>query len=117
MHTCAVKRAVLLFVLVFWCADAKAEAQPDWAYPPVPNHTPSADPTPFSVPGSAQHYTQGQVDSGYEVADWYPDEHPPMPRVVAKGGKPPVRACAMCHLPTGLGIRRAPVWRGSRGRI
>src|SRR4051812_28967376 len=26
-----------------------------------------------------------------------------MPRVVSHGGKPPVRACAMCHLPNGNG--------------
>jgi cytochrome c553 len=41
--------------------------------------------------------------------DWYPDEHPPMPAVVAHGSPPqgertaPVLPCALCHLPNGLG--------------
>ena len=96
-------RAALLLALLLSCSPAWAGNAPEWAYPPVPAHTPSPDPAPLGVPGSTQLYTQGQIDSGYEVADWYPGEHPPMPRVVANGGKPPVRACAMCHLPNGNG--------------
>jgi cytochrome c553 len=97
-------RAVSLFGLLLLLAfPAWAEHTPEWAYPPVPAHQPSPDPALISVPGSTQRFTQGQIDGGYDVADWYPDEHPPMPQVVAKGGKPPVRACAMCHLPNGNG--------------
>lgn len=103
MHKKIVMRRLLLVALLATCAPAWAEKAPEWAYPPVPAHTPSTDPELLSVPGSTQRFTQGQVDSGYEVADWYPDEHPPMPRVVANGGQPPVRACAMCHLPSGNG--------------
>ena len=96
-------RGALFSLVLLGAGSAEAEPMPEWAYPPVPAHAPSADPALLSVPGSARQYTQGQIDSGYEVADWFPDEHPPMPRVVSHGGGPPVRACAMCHLPNGNG--------------
>jgi cytochrome c553 len=35
--------------------------------------------------------------------DWFPDEHPPMPQVVARGNGTTVRACIGCHLATGHG--------------
>jgi cytochrome c553 len=74
-----------------------------WAYPV----TPRAD-TPNSlslkqVPGSTRAYTQAQIDDPFNPPDWFPDEHPNMPAVVAQGQKPEVRACAQCHLPTGDG--------------
>src|SRR5206468_449558 len=96
-------KAGLLLLGLLGSAAAVAEPMPEWAYPPVPAHAPSADPALLSVPGSMRRYTQGRIDSGYEVADWYPDEHPPMPGLVSNGGGPPVRACAMCHLPNGNG--------------
>src|SRR5690606_5232742 len=36
--------------------------------------------------------------------DWFPQDHPPMPEIVARG-KPgtEVRACASCHLASGMG--------------
>ena len=57
-----------------------------------------------AVPGSAKKYTQAQIDDPFNPPDWFPDEHPPMPEIVAHGGqKPAGRACAQCHLPTGDG--------------
>ena len=38
-----------------------------------------------------------------DLPDWYPDEHPPMPNIVAHGNGTTVRACIGCHLPHGLG--------------
>ena len=35
--------------------------------------------------------------------DWFPDEHPPMPAIVAHGNGTTVRACIGCHLPHGHG--------------
>ena len=56
------------------------------------------------VPGSTKQYTQAQIDDPFNPPDWFPDEHPPMPQIVAHGGaKPAGRACAQCHLPTGDG--------------
>ena len=57
-----------------------------------------------SVPGSSKQYTQAQVDDPFNPPDWFPDEHPAMPQIVAHGGtKPAGRACAQCHLPSGDG--------------
>jgi cytochrome c553 len=55
------------------------------------------------VPDSTRAYTQAQIDDPFEPPDWFPDEHPAMPRIVARGDKPGVRACAQCHLPSGDG--------------
>ena len=56
------------------------------------------------LPGSMHHYTRGQFDSYQLALDWWPQDHPPMPRVVARGnGK--AMPCALCHLPSGAGER------------
>src|SRR5258706_563579 len=75
---------------------------PDWAYPPTPKPAPLDNVVQKQMPGSAKKYTQAQIDDGFNPPDWFPDEHPPMPEVVATGRKP-ARACALCHLPTGDG--------------
>lgn len=93
-----------------------AEGPPGWAYgvapgtpmpaPNAPQPTPpppSTDPKLLHVQGSSLTFTAGQVRNPFGPADWFPNEHPPMPRVVAKGRIPDVRACGLCHLPTGRG--------------
>jgi cytochrome c553 len=75
---------------------------PEWAYPPTPKPAPLDNVVHKQMPGSAKKYTQAQIDDGFNPPDWFPDEHPPMPEIVANGKKP-VRACALCHLPTGDG--------------
>jgi len=55
------------------------------------------------VPGSDRTYTQSQIDSFNDPPDWFPDEHPPMPSIVAHGRGTLVRACISCHLSTGHG--------------
>jgi cytochrome c553 len=92
-----------------------AEGPPSWAYgvapgTPMPapnappaNLPPSADPKPLHVQGSSLTFTAGQVRNPFGPADWFPDDHPPMPPVVAKGRTPDVRACGLCHLPNGKG--------------
>jgi cytochrome c553 len=81
---------------------------PDWAYPgnPPAGTAPapaSADESPLHLPGSTAAYTRAQVKDLFAPPDWYPDDHPPMPEVVAHGRKPSVYACAYCHLPDGGG--------------
>jgi cytochrome c553 len=44
--------------------------------------------------------------------DWFPDEHPPMPDVVAHGRANGVRACANCHLTTGMGHPESAIVNG-----
>lgn len=51
---------------------------------------------PMHVPGSTRTYTRAELAGGFEVADWFPQDHPPMPHIVAFGHKP-AYACAACH--------------------
>ena len=82
-----------------------AAEQSDWAYPPIKPPTQRLTRRVIkTVPGSSQKYSLAQIDDPFNPPDWFPDEHPPMPQVVAHGGpKPAGRACALCHLPSGDG--------------
>jgi cytochrome c553 len=85
-------------------AVAFAADDPEWAYPVTPPPQQQDNTVMKSVPGSSQQYTQAQIEDPFSPPDWFPDEHPPMPQIVAHGGtKPAVRACAQCHLPSGDG--------------
>jgi cytochrome c553 len=85
-------------------AIAMAADNPDWAYPVAPRATPPTNPEQvFEVPGSSKKYTYKQVNDGFNPPDWFPEEHPPLPQAVAHGTPPEVRACALCHRPTGDG--------------
>jgi cytochrome c553 len=76
----------------------------DWAYPVTPPPEPRDSVQLKRAPGSTRQYTQAQIDDPFNPPDWFPDEHPPMPEIVARGGaKPAGRAGAQCHLPTGDG--------------
>jgi cytochrome c553 len=44
-----------------------------------------------------------QAQDLYFALDWHPDDHPPMPEIVARGRKPAVRACGSCHRAEGTG--------------
>ncbi len=90
--------AVALPVLAF------AQDDLNWAYPVSPKPEPLDSIHQKQVPGSTKKYTQAQIDDPFNPPDWFPDEHPAMPAIVAHGGpKPAGRACAQCHLPTGDG--------------
>ncbi|HMF60538.1 MAG TPA: c-type cytochrome [Vicinamibacterales bacterium] len=99
-----------------------AEASPYWAYgvpPPAPAPAPggavssgTAKPTGVRpppdtslkhVPDSTEAFTMAQLRDFFNVADWFPGDHPPMPDVVVHGRAPDVRGCGMCHMPNGLG--------------
>jgi cytochrome c553 len=86
--------------------DAEFRAAMAWAFPlnPQPDpHAPQADlHKPLHVPGSARTYMLADYDDMFGAPDWFPQDHPPMPRIVARGRKP-AWACAYCHLPTGQG--------------
>ncbi len=78
---------------------------PPWAFPVNPPGTApkNDDVTPKHVPGSSVALTIDQTRDAYNVPDWHPDAHPPMPEIVAHGRKPEFRACGYCHLPNGFG--------------
>src|SRR5262249_20874321 len=51
-------------------------------------------------------FTRAQIANRYSPADWFPEDHPAMPDVVAKGkekAQPTVFACGLCHYPNGKG--------------
>ena len=75
----------------------------EWAYPPTPKPEPLDNVTLKQMPGSEKKFTQAQIDDPFSPPDWFPGDHPAMPPIVANGAKPAVRACALCHLPTGAG--------------
>ena len=65
------------------------------------------------LPGTSAAYSRVDVRDGQNVIDWFPNEHPPMPDVIAHGpaalGKNK-RGCGSCHLPNGKGRpENAPV--------
>jgi cytochrome c553 len=82
---------------------------PFWAYPAFPPGAvaPPAAPDDGAskhLPGSAAAFTTTQVVDRFNIADWFPDTHPPMPDVVAHGRKAAaVQGCGYCHLPNGQG--------------
>jgi cytochrome c553 len=96
------------------------EAPPDspsWAYgvPNTPvNRPPGERPAPDTslkhIPGTDQGMTLQHIRDYWDVGDWFPNDHPPMPDVVVHGRQPHVRGCAMCHMPEGKGRpENAPV--------
>jgi cytochrome c553 len=100
------------------------EQKPEWAYAvaPAPSSANAApggagrggrgtpDPTPRTLPGSRFQFTAAQVRNNFDPADWFPEDHPAMPDIVAHGRAPAVKACAFCHMPNGKGRpENAPV--------
>ena len=61
------------------------------------------DTSTLHLDGSTGEFTRAQVSDGYGPADWFPGDHPQMPEIVAKGRRPDIRACALCHYPNGQG--------------
>jgi len=90
---------------------------PAWAYGVPPAGTPAAPPARddgkmLSLPGADKQFTFNQIrgrrdnDTPARVApaDWFPGDHPSMPKIVAEGddGRGIV-ACSLCHYPNGKG--------------
>lgn len=94
-------------------ANARLEAQnnrpapfavPAWAFPLSNAVPPAPDSVTLEhVPNSSRAFTRKQVGNGFDVVDWFPSQHPPMPAAVQYGQRPDGRACALCHLPDGQG--------------
>jgi cytochrome c553 len=96
----------LLPAVALGAAEPTKLPQPDWAYPEgSPDFQRAPAPQgPQTVPGSTRRLTRQQVGGMFNgIEDWFPERHGPMPRVVSHGREPAVRACAACHLTSGLG--------------
>ncbi len=76
-----------------------------WAYPQSKDQpNPPSQPEPIHIPGSRLAFTNAQLNDDKNPADWFPEEHPVPPPVVAhqrEGGPTP---CAECHLYNGHGF-------------
>jgi cytochrome c553 len=104
----ATQRADLIAYLESQGGSPAAKKPPAWAYPPL--NMPVQPPAPPAETGALQHvpgsevgYTFTQIYDVFNVPDWFPEDHPPMPDIVAFGRKPSIIGCGYCHLPNGLG--------------
>jgi cytochrome c553 len=118
------KFAVILALGILGATGAMLAQQPSlplWAYgypaagtapapPAAPAPAAPEDTSMKKLPGSTREFTLTQIRDAFGPADWHPGDHPTMPDVVARGKKPDVRACALCHYPNGKGrAENAPV--------
>ncbi len=111
MRTAVAIAALVLTPLALTSVTGAAGQPPAWAYAiptPPPQGAPPATPappdtSPKQVPGSTLTFTRQQISDGFGPADWFPGDHPPMPDIVARGKRPDVRACGLCHYPNGKG--------------
>jgi cytochrome c553 len=85
---------------------------PAWAYaitpPPPPGATRPEAPqedltTVHHIAGTTRAFTVAQITDIRGPADWFPEDHPVMPSIVAVGRQPAVRSCSYCHYPNGKG--------------
>src|SRR5262245_11937626 len=97
---------------------------PPWAYgfasPPDPSAQPAPagrggggrgaggapvpDTTKRTSSGSTASFTLAQIRDGFGPADWFPNDHPQMPPIVAQGRRDAmITACSLCHYPNGKG--------------
>lgn len=78
---------------------------PAWAYPQPPpaRADPGDDGRLLRMPQSAVGDARGPLDDRFAVSDRHPEDHPPMPAIVAQGRRPEVAACGYCHRPDGAG--------------
>jgi cytochrome c553 len=109
------KKTLLLLLAMLAPAGAApsrypAPSYPEWAYAvPTPQNeatAPKDDGTKYTLPGASGPFTRGQTAGANHnpPADWYPGDHPTMPRIIAAGDAARgITACAGCHYPNGKG--------------
>jgi cytochrome c553 len=55
------------------------------------------------VSGSTATYSLSQPRDRFIAPVWHPEDHPPLPQIVAQGRKPNIFACGFCHRADGPG--------------
>jgi cytochrome c553 len=107
--------AVVSLVPVTIGSVLRAQAEmPAWAYAVAAPRAPGAAAAPaepaepdetalLRAAGSSHSFTLQQVDNSSGPADWFPEDHPSMPDIVAHGRRPDILACGFCHYPNGKG--------------
>lgn len=109
---------LLLCGLLVLKAVARADdVPPPWAYgfkePPPPPGTaqvPAGRPAPippdlkkYGLPGTERTFTRAEITAFFGPADYFPEEHPVPPLIVARGKETTVWSCARCHYYNGQG--------------
>ncbi len=95
---------VLLTHPVIAQTSSPAGSFPAWAAPWEPDFkVPQPDDAPQRMPGSTATFNWIQARDLFFAPDWHPQDHAPMPPIVANGRKPDVRACGSCHRAEGTG--------------
>src|SRR5579871_2103217 len=102
---------VFLALIVIASLCAQSPTPPSWAYGVLPagqrggggGGAAQDDGSPKHLDGSSQAFTLAQLRDSFNIADWYPNDHPATPDVVMKGRQPNLRACGLCHYPNGHG--------------
>ena len=78
---------------------------PSWAFNiPDKVQPPRTEATgPIRLPGSTKEFDAAKVGNNANPPDWFPDEHPPAPRIVKGEAGVTLPACGACHLMSGQG--------------
>ena len=101
------KLSVLAGALSLVIAAQSLDKIPSWAYGTVPPQPPAVqkapDLAPHHIAGSPLEFTIAQIRNPFGPADWFPEDHPAMPPIVANGSQPNAMACSFCHYPNGKG--------------
>ena len=103
--------AIVLTLSVVACTPAKTpSASPVvWAYPGgAPGSVPVQPEAVNRIPGSALALTAAQVTDEMNPPDWFPQEHPAPPAIVAHGRPDGPIPCGECHLISGHGFQGTP---------
>jgi len=97
---------------VYWPRGPQLQ-KPEWAYgvSTEKNRPVKDDGRIYTLPGSTGAFTLTEIRGrdkrpGHQgPADWYPSDHPPMPKIVAVGaaGARNIGPCSLCHYPNGKG--------------
>lgn len=87
-----------------------AKDEPFWAWgyndatTPAPPAAVRDTTEKHTIPGTTLSLTEAQAQDRQNPPDWFPQDHPPMPPIVAHGDAARmIYACGFCHLPNGLG--------------
>jgi cytochrome c553 len=98
---------IIILLIVFIPTLVSAQQKPQWAFPRTAEVLPPSNMDPdfrWTAPGSSLALTRAEIDDRYNTPNWFPDMYPPMPEVVQYGDRDrELRACGLCHLPTGTG--------------
>ncbi len=85
-----------------------------WAYPESAKTIWASPPGdgPFTAPGSRIHATKAQLSDDQNPVDWFPDDHPAPPSIVAHAPAKGPTPCAECHGYQGEGSVNTPSLAG-----